>query len=106
MDYLLPIGSLIWVDKKPLMIIGYFTKKENEVFDYTCTIYPIGISNGDLLFCNHDQIEKVIFIGFQNNHTDEFNKQMLLMRDLYNSGKSDEEITKEIKGVTVNFENI
>lgn len=106
MDYLLPIGSLVWINEKPLMIIGYFAKQDDKYFDYICTIYPIGLSNGDLLLCNNEQIEKVIFIGFQCEQTETFNKQMLLMRDLYKSGKSESEIAKEIKGVAVSYENL
>ena len=106
MKYLLPIGSMVWVDNQPKMVIGYFSMQGKNFYDYIATNYPIGVSNADISYFNDADIKKIVFIGYQNEQTDLFNDQMLAMRELYKSGKSIEEIQKETKGVTVSFENI
>ena len=66
----LPLGTVVMLKgaKKRIMIIGYLpvTIKDNKkmVHDYAACIYPEGIISSDstLLF-NHDQIDKIYFLG-------------------------------------------
>ncbi|HBJ1650647.1 MULTISPECIES: DUF4176 domain-containing protein [Clostridium] len=70
---LLPIGSIVLLkdsDKK-LMIIGRLQKQvgdEKEIeWDYSACLYPEGNLRPDSLFLfNNDVIEKVYFIGYED----------------------------------------
>ena len=64
---LLPIGSIVLLkgEVKKSMITGFCAMDEdNEIYDYCGCDYPDGMKNKEGLFIfNHDQIEKVYFIG-------------------------------------------
>ena len=65
---ILPIGSIIRVKGKDLMICSYFKKDalyNGERYDYACCMYPTGVGPNTILV-NKEKIEKVIFIGFQD----------------------------------------
>jgi len=66
----LPIGSVVLLKdaKKRIMVTGFAAKgKEtgNKIFDYMGCLYPEGVMSSDknLLF-NHDQIDKIYYIGY------------------------------------------
>ncbi|ADZ85433.1 DUF4176 domain-containing protein [Cellulosilyticum lentocellum] len=68
---LLPIGSVVLLkdSKKRLMIQGRIQKIKgtNEIWDYSGCYYPEGNINPESSYLfNHDQIERVYFIGFQD----------------------------------------
>lgn len=74
-DRFLPIGTVVLLKdgKKNVMITSYliFAKgesKEKKLFDYGGCTFPEGIieSNYAVGF-NHDQIEKVVHMGLENN---------------------------------------
>ena len=78
---LLPIGSVIWLKdaERPLMIFG--VKQENsdthEVYDYIGVIYPEGNMGPDSQFLfMHDDIEKVVFRGYEDTSREEFIKRL------------------------------
>lgn len=74
---LLPIGSIIRVSNEDLMICSYFDKTKiinNEKYDYICCKYPIGIGK-EMALVKKDNIEKIIFIGFQDNRFVELKKE-------------------------------
>ena len=65
----LPIGSVVLLkdNSKKFMITGFCIKPEESVdkmFDYSGCLYPEGIlsSHQNILF-NHDQIEKICYMG-------------------------------------------
>ena len=69
----LPIGSVVLLKdaKKRVMITGFAAKgKEtgDKMFDYMGCLYPEGIisSEQNLLF-NHEQIDKIFYIGYSDN---------------------------------------
>jgi len=69
----LPIGTVVLLKnaQKRVMIIGFAIQSETgagEVYDYLGCLYPEGIisSNQNLVF-NHDQIDKVFYIGYQDD---------------------------------------
>lgn len=73
----LPIGSVVLLKgaQKRLMIYGRLQKAEEtgEVRDYIGCLYPEGnISTRETYMFNHDQIDKVYFIGFQDPEEFEF----------------------------------
>ncbi len=74
----LPIGSVVLLKngKKRLMIIGYAQidmGKKDKVFDYSGCMYPEGVISSDqtLLF-DHDDIDKIFCLGFQDEEGQKF----------------------------------
>ncbi len=70
-EHVLPCGSVVLLKggNKRLMIIGYqrMRPEGKEVYDYCACLYPEGFAG--LKYCtvfNHDQIDRVIAIGLQN----------------------------------------
>jgi hypothetical protein len=75
----LPIGTVLMLKeaKKRIMIIGYLpvSNKDGEkvIYDYAACLYPEGmISSDKTLLFNHDQIEKIYFIGNNDAETTQF----------------------------------
>lgn len=73
MDKYLPLGSIISLkqNKTQIMIVGY-TKNikidKEKKYDYVGCIYPFGIiSLKEMLCFNHEDIEKVFYIGYKND---------------------------------------
>ena len=77
----LPIGTVVLLKggKRELMIISYCIVPSGEaydkngkvdvtdkMFDYGACVYPEGMITSDQLFAfNHDQIEKIVFMGYE-----------------------------------------
>ena len=73
----LPIGSVVLLKNanKRLMIYGRLQKAEDSdsVRDYIGCLYPEGnISTKQTYMFDHDQIERVYFVGFQDPEEFEF----------------------------------
>lgn len=67
----LPIGSVVLLKeaKKRLMVYGRQIKSrtDGKKYDYIGCLYPEGyLSSDDVMLFNHDQIQMVYFIGFQD----------------------------------------
>jgi hypothetical protein len=82
MDKYLPIGTVVILKKatKRLMITGFcaVTEKEpNKTYDYCGCLYPEGIIASDENFIfNHEQIDKVYFLGFSDDNEKKFKEAM------------------------------
>ena len=79
---LLPIGSVVLLKggEKRIMICGRIQVKagSDEIYDYSACYYPEGIINPDsMFFFNHDAIETLYFIGFQDKEELEFRGNIL-----------------------------
>ena len=68
----LPIGSVVLLKeaKKRVMVTGFVAQSQetgDKVFDYMGCLYPEGIisSEQNLLF-NHDQIDKIFYLGYSD----------------------------------------
>lgn len=79
---LLPIGSVVKLKdaEKEIMITGFYTVSESDtskIYDYSACLYPEGIVSSDknLLF-NHDQIEKVLYFGFNGEQEKTFKQNL------------------------------
>ncbi|MFB9324995.1 DUF4176 domain-containing protein [Paenibacillus aurantiacus] len=72
MKELLPNGSVVLLKNstKKIMITGRLQREtgvEDQIWDYCACLYPEGILNPDQSFLfQHEQIERVYFIGFQD----------------------------------------
>ena len=75
---LLPIGSVVEVEKQNLMICSY-VKKGKELngkkYDYACCLFPFGMGANAILI-NKEQIKRVVFVGLQNNDFLKLKKMM------------------------------
>lgn len=74
---LLPIGSVVLLKEsnKRVMIVGLLQRQQEtgKLWDYSACFYPEGIINPTELFLfNHDQIDVLYFIGFQDKEEVEF----------------------------------
>ena len=82
LEKLLPIGSVVLLKEgtKKLMIIGIkpvTAEKPNEIYDYIGVLYPEGFLSNEYNFLfNHDNINDVVFIGYNNPEREDFIKVM------------------------------
>lgn len=89
MNKLLPIGSIVLLKEsnKKIMIYGRLQKsfQSGKLYDYIACCYPEGNidPNKSILF-NHEDIECVYFIGFQDKEEIEYGK---LVDEKYNELK-------------------
>lgn len=84
---LLPIGSIVLLKggERKLMICGRVVCKENDdsIYDYIGCFYPMGITGSDtMFFFNHDGIEEIYFIGFQDKEEMEYRSFLNNLGDL------------------------
>lgn len=89
----LPIGTVVLLKggKKELMIMSYCIIPAGDVydkngkvdvgdamFDYGGCVYPEGMLTSDQLFAfNHDQIEKVCFMGYETEQQKQISKVLV-----------------------------
>ncbi|MBW6411940.1 DUF4176 domain-containing protein [Clostridium weizhouense] len=80
---LLPIGSVVLLNDsdKKLMIVGRLQKQvgdEKEIeWDYSACLYPEGNLRPDSLFLfNNDVIEKVYFIGYEDEEEVKYSEKI------------------------------
>lgn len=79
MSKLLPIGSVVLLREanKRIMIYGRLQKNMNngELYDYIACSYPEGnLDPNKAILFNHDDIQKVYFIGFQDREEIEYSE--------------------------------
>ena len=79
---LLPIGSVVLLKggNKRVMICSRIQTRagEDTIFDYSACFYPEGIVAADsLYFFNHDAIERVYFIGYQDEEELAYHSEVL-----------------------------
>lgn len=89
----LPVGTVVMLKggTKRAMITGFCTtakEKNDKVYDYCGCLYPEGIISSDktLLF-DHDQIEKVHFLGFIDDEEIEFKKKLNSLLNILQNSK-------------------
>ena len=83
MNRYLPIGSVILLKdgEKRLMIYGVEQRESgtDKIWDYVACLFPEG--NMDLehtYIFNHEQIDKIYYLGLQDEEQYEFNKKLQL----------------------------
>lgn len=79
---LLPLGSVVLLKggDKRIMICGRIQTKAGEdiIYDYSACYFPEGILGSDtMFFFNRDAIEKVYFLGLQDEEELAFQEQVL-----------------------------
>lgn len=74
----LPIGSVVMLKggSKRVMISGFCTtstEEQNKIYDYSGCMFPEGfLSSEQTALFNHDQIEKIYFIGLNDEEEKQF----------------------------------
>ncbi len=79
---LLPIGSVVLLKggDKRVMICGRIQTRtgDDKIYDYSACYYPEGIVGGDsMFFFDHTDIEKIYFLGFQDEEEMVFHSEVL-----------------------------
>lgn len=104
MEKYLPIGSVVILKngKKKLMINGFACKDldtGDKIYDYSGCVYPEGVLSFDkAIVFDHDQIEKIFYLGYIDEDEPVFKKKLregveelkkqALERDEFASGES------------------
>ena len=93
MDKLLPIGSVVQLKNGnvKIMIISRYPLYNDEgklgYFDYSACGYPVGSTENQAYFFNHEDIETVYFEGYVD-HTEE------KMQEIFRSEEANIELPK------------
>ena len=79
---LLPIGSVVLLKgaKTKLMITGRILASDNNdrIYDYSGCLYPFGVTDNEgFYFFNRDDVERVYFIGFQDEEELAYKEEVL-----------------------------
>ncbi len=78
----LPIGTVVMLKggKKRAMITGFCSipsEDKTKMYDYSGCIYPEGfISSSQTLLFNHDQIDKVFYLGLIDDEEKKFKEKL------------------------------
>ena len=78
----LPIGSvcLLKGGQRYVVVIGYLgvgNEEMDKVYDYMGAVYPLGVISSEVSFMfDHEQIDKVVFRGYEDEDGKEFNKKL------------------------------
>lgn len=81
-DRVLPIGTVVLLKgaQKRLMIVGYQRRNATDpdkVFDYCGCLFPEGfMTPKEAAVFDHGQIDRIIFMGFQNPAQIEFSEKL------------------------------
>lgn len=78
----LPIGTIVLLKgaTKRLMITGFCSvpsDDKSKIFDYTGCLYPEGVINSkEIALFNHNQIEKIYFVGYRDEEEKQFKEKL------------------------------
>lgn len=94
MNKFLPTGSIVLLKNatKKIMICGRLQTdvKSGEVYDYSACFYPEGIINPrELYLFNNEQIEKVFYLGYQDEEEFQFEEFIQGKKEEYLVSKSE-----------------
>lgn len=107
-DRFLPVGTVVLLSggKKRIMITGYVAvgkETGDRVYDYIGCLYPEGVISSDknLLF-DHNQIEKVYYMGYSDDEQKNFSEKLKqLIENEINLGKNNENVVQSKNEVGV-----
>ncbi len=79
----LPIGTVVLLKNatKRIMITGFASMSPetgDTIFDYSGCIYPEGfLDYNEVCVFNHDQIEKIFYMGYSDEEEKQFKKSLV-----------------------------
>ena len=78
----LPIGTVVLLKggKKRAMITGFCSiaqENQEKIYDYSGCVYPEGyLSSNQVCLFDHDQIDKIFFLGYQDEEERAFKDKL------------------------------
>jgi len=78
----LPIGTVVLLKggKKRAMITGFCSvaqENQEKIYDYSGCVYPEGyLSSNQVCLFDHDQIEKIFFVGYEDDEEKAFKEKL------------------------------
>lgn len=78
----LPIGTVVLLKggKKRAMITGFCSianENQEKIYDYSGCVYPEGyLSSNQVCLFDHDQIDKIFFVGFEDEEEKMFKDKL------------------------------
>ena len=78
----LPIGTVVLLKggKKRAMITGFCSvaqEKPDKIYDYSGCVYPEGyLSSNQVCLFDHDQIERVFYVGYEDEEEKIFKEKL------------------------------
>lgn len=78
----LPIGTVVLLKggRKRAMITGFCSvaqENQEKIYDYSGCVYPEGyLSSNQVCLFDHDQIEKIFFLGFEDEEEKTFKDKL------------------------------
>lgn len=101
----LPIGTVVLLKnaEKRIMITGFASMSPETgdvIFDYSGCAYPEGFLNyNEVAVFNHEQIDKVFFMGYADEEEEEFKKVLVEQLNLISVPKDEPETNNnEVQG--------
>lgn len=91
----LPIGSVVLLSggTKKAMITGFCSISDDDktkIYDYCGCIYPEGyLTSNQICLFNHDQIEEIFYIGYEDEEEKEFKESLKEVLEEYQNGELD-----------------
>ena len=96
----LPIGTVVLLKggKKRAMITGFCSvaqENQDKIYDYSGCVYPEGyLSSNQVCLFDHDQIEKIFFVGFEDEEEKSFKDKLnTIVSNLQSQAAADEAAT-------------
>ncbi len=68
-NYLLPVGTVVNIKENNMIILSRALEIENNYVDYLGSFYPEGLINDNLFEISHKDIEKILYLGFDNKES-------------------------------------
>lgn len=99
----LPIGTVVLLKggKKRAMITGFCSvaqENQDKIYDYSGCVYPEGyLSSNQVCLFDHEQIEKIFFIGFEDEEEKSFKRKLnIIVANLESEASKKNEILDEV----------
>lgn len=101
-DKYLPIGTVVLLKggKKRAMITGFCSvaqEDQEKIYDYSGCVYPEGyLSSNQVCLFDHDQIDKIFFLGYEDEEEKEFKDKLnQIVKNIENENSADDYIDSD-----------
>ena len=109
----LPIGTVVLLKggRKRAMITGFCSvaqENQDKIYDYSGCVYPEGyLSSNQVCLFDHDQIEKIFFVGFEDEEEKHFKEKLnTIVSNLATQAESDVQATTPVEEDTESLDEV
>ena len=110
----LPIGTVVLLKggRKRAMITGFCSvaqENQEKIYDYSGCVYPEGyLSSNQVCLFDHDQIDKIFFLGFEDDEEKSFKDKLnkIVSSIESDNGNTNVDATQDKQTSGVNIENV